>query len=774
MVGMLDDPSPVEDNMRSTQKITWLLIALMVLSLLAACSRDPKVRRQKYLDSGERYYDQGKYREAAIQFSNAVQVDSKWAEGHYRLGLAYLNLQNWQGAFAEFSRAVSLDENHLVARVNLGALLLAGGDPGGASEQANFVLSKQPDNPDALALKANIAQAQGKGQEALTVMDKALEHSDDPQLFFNMALLQARNRNLAQTEQYLKKAAELDKKNPRMRLALAALYVSQQRWDEAEQQLKLAIQLAPKEFTPRQSLASFYLMRKQNDRALEVLQKSKAELPDDSMALRGVANFYFETGDVEKAISEYNALVQQHPKDDGLKKAEIIVLLGRNRNDEARKLVEALEKSNPEDIEARLFRSDLLMRDGKPSDAARILEKVVKDDANNPVAHHQLGQAMMAMGNNDGAEAEFRSALKLQPNMLPSLRTLARLALLKKDMGTVEQCADQIIKLQPGAYDGYILRAIVEDNHKEDEKSLADLQKAVSLAPDSVDARNELGNWYGAHKRPTEARKRFEEALKLDANSVDAMLGLMKVFNAENDPKGAVKRLHAQIAVAPNNAAFYTMLGQLLARMNDLSGAESALEKAIQLQDKNGPAYGTLSGVQLAQGKVDASIATTDRWIAVSPTDVMAYMTKGSLMERKGDSNQALVQYQKVLQIKPDFPMAANNAAYLMLQQGKDLDVALTLAQTGRRGMPNSPYTADTLGWAYYQEGTYRLAVDLLQEATKQVPSNANYHYHLGMAYSKINDRAKAKTELERALQLNPNLAQAPEARRVLQELGRT
>ena len=39
-----------------------LLLAVVALSL--SCSRDPNVRKQKYLDSGKRYFEKAKYREA--------------------------------------------------------------------------------------------------------------------------------------------------------------------------------------------------------------------------------------------------------------------------------------------------------------------------------------------------------------------------------------------------------------------------------------------------------------------------------------------------------------------------------------------------------------------------------------------------------------------------------------------------------------------------------------------------------------------------------------
>jgi len=759
--------------MNTTKTIAaFLVIAAISLAGLTGCSRDPKAREQHYLDSGQRYYDAGKYRAAAIQFANAVQAEPQSAESHYRLGLAHLKLQDWPSAYAELNRAVSLDDNHLAARVSLGSLLLAAGNVVGAEEHIDFVLTKDPSNVEAMVIKANIEQTKGNGQEALAEMTRALGHSSDPKLLLNMGLLEFGNRNLPLAEEYLKKAAQGDKDNLQPRLGLADLYISEQRWDDAEQQLKLSIQEHPKQFASRQELASLYLMRQQNDRALQVVQQAKNDLPDDASAIRGVATFYYQTNDLDKGIDEYAGLVREHPKDLSLKQAELALLLSRNRSDEARKLFTELNKSNPSATATILAHSELLMRDGKIDEAVRVAQDAVKQDQTDPLAHHQLGLAMKLAGNSDGAEAEFRQAVKLDPNLLPALRELAPIAVAKRDIVALEQCADTIIKLQPSAYDGYLFRSSLEEFRKEDDQSLADLEKAVSLEGKSAQPLNQLGNWFSERRRLDEARGSFERALGVDPNNTDSMIGLIRLFHARNDAKGAVARLRAQTSIVPNNAAFHVLLGQMLGGMKDYRGSEEELNKGLVLEPTSAT-YTTLVVVELSSGRLDAAIATTDRWISQRPNDVMAYMNKGSLMERKGDANQALELFQKALKVKPDFPMAANNVAYLLLAQGKDLDVALTLAQTARRGMPESPTTADTLGWAYYQKGTYQMAIDLFQEAAKKMPTNAFYHYHLGMAYSKVNERGKAKAELERALQLNPKIPEASKVHQALEELNR-
>ena len=126
--------------------------------------------------------------------------------------------------------------------------------------------------------------------------------------------------------------------------------------------------------------------------------------------------------------------------------------------------------------------------------------------------------------------------------------------------------------------------------------------------------------------------------------------------------------------------------------------------------------------------------------------------------------------YQQALQIQPDYAPAANNLAYLMLEHAGNVNVAISLAQTARKGLPDVPNSADTLGWAYYHQGVYPAAIDLFQEANTGDAKNAPYHCHLGLAYQKENNYAMAKKELGDALQINPNYGQADEIRKLLSQ----
>ena len=122
--------------------------------------------------------------------------------------------------------------------------------------------------------------------------------------------------------------------------------------------------------------------------------------------------------------------------------------------------------------------------------------------------------------------------------------------------------------------------------------------------------------------------------------------------------------------------------------------------------------------------------------------------------------------YQQALSVSADDPRAANNLAYLILEHGGNIDVAMNMAQTARRGLPDSANAADTLGWAYYQKGIFQSAINQFQEALRLNQKNGGadnpvVHYHLGLAYQKVNQNGLARQQLEKAVNLKPEYGDA-------------
>jgi tetratricopeptide (TPR) repeat protein len=202
-----------------------LLIGLVITGMFTGCSRDPNVRKQKFLESGNRYRDKGKFREAAIQYSNAVQMDPRFAEAHYQLGETYLKLKDYNRAFAELSRTVDLAPTNYAAHVDMANLLIAAGEAKQAKPHLDLLRDKQPNSVDTYLAWANYDAAQGDLGAALQELQKGI--AADPSRadsYLSLAMLQVRAKLPDQAEANFKKAAEVGPKNVNAQSALGLFY----------------------------------------------------------------------------------------------------------------------------------------------------------------------------------------------------------------------------------------------------------------------------------------------------------------------------------------------------------------------------------------------------------------------------------------------------------------------------------------------------------------------------------------------------------------------
>jgi len=308
--------------------------------------------------------------------------------------------------------------------------------------------------------------------------------------------------------------------------------------------------------------------------------------------------------------------------------------------------------------------------------------------------------------------------------------------------------------------------------HNQPDKAEADLKTAIGVAPRSPLPYLQLGKLKLSQKHFPEGTALLQQALDLDPNSIEAMRLLIEYDMYQKQPAKAMARINAQIAKSPSNSGLYDLLAQLMLESKSLDQASAATEKAIQLNPGDSDAVILYAKIQVLRGQVPSAISAWEKWLNSHPGDSNGIATLGMLEESQGDLGKAEADYKHALQLQPKQALAANNLAYRMLQNGENVDVALTLAQTARQGMPTSPDTADTLAWAYFYKGTYAFARDLLEDAIKTEPNNPTMQYHLGMVYGKMKDKSNATIHLKKVLSLAPDSPTAKDARTALQGLG--
>src|ERR1700722_3425855 len=153
-------------------RLSWLLVASL---LAASCSQDPAAAKRKYFASGNDYFRQKKYPEAAIQFSAALQRDPLFGDALFALAETYMAEGDVKRAFAAYIRAADLLPDNAQAQIKAGRLLVNGGFFQEAKARARAVLKREPGNVDALIILGNALAGLKSLDDAVGVAGRAVQ-----------------------------------------------------------------------------------------------------------------------------------------------------------------------------------------------------------------------------------------------------------------------------------------------------------------------------------------------------------------------------------------------------------------------------------------------------------------------------------------------------------------------------------------------------------------------------------------------------------------------
>src|SRR5215208_2693000 len=224
------------------RKVTAVVLVLSVAVALAGCGKDPEVAKREFMRSGQQYVAAGKYKEAIIEFRNAVQQDPRYGEARFALAGALLKTSDVQGAFREYARAADLLPKDIEAQMWAGEMNLLVGRFEDAKTHADKALSLDSKSVRAQLIKANALAG-------LRQFDAAVEEAQgalglDPSnvhTYKNLAVLQYAKGDRGAAEKSFKQVVDSEPKSMEARVALANFYWSTDRRDVAESSLKDAL-----------------------------------------------------------------------------------------------------------------------------------------------------------------------------------------------------------------------------------------------------------------------------------------------------------------------------------------------------------------------------------------------------------------------------------------------------------------------------------------------------------------------------------------------------
>ena len=771
-------------GMVRSKSLTFLPVLLLALS---ACTRDPKVLAQRYLDNGNKFFAKGKYKEASIMYRSALLKDLRFGEAYYKLGLTDLKLGAFSDAVQKLRRAVELQPNNADAASRLADLYLlaasrdrqnAGSLANDAGQLADKLLAQNANSFDGHRLRGQLALLP-KNRDLPTAIKEfdAANRANPLQPDLCLSYVQALilNNQLADAEKLARQVIAKEASYAPMYDILYYEYARENRLDDAEQVFKLKTQNNPKNASYLLQLATHYYLVKRRDDMESVIRKMNDEKTFPDGRLLAGDFFFFRLREFDRARQEYEDAMKAFPKDKSVYQKRMVELYASTgKTAEANQLLAAILKDNPKDNDAIAMRANLMLTSGNRDQinaAVNDLQGLVTKTPSNHMLRYNLARSLAAKGEIAQAQIQLEEAIKLRPDFAAARELLARLYLLRGDNPKALKAADDLIAIDPNNLQAHLVRSNALLNLQDKEKAEKELELIAKAYPQNAEARYQTGTLALQEKDYKKANQIFTDLYKSNPKDSRGLIGMVDTLAAQDRFPEAIAQMEQASRSEPDRRDLKMALGRLyvLAKQYD-----RGIEVYKQLLDKDPKSHELLfrlADASRLKGDNNTAMDYFRQASAVAPGDTMSLLQLGLLMDGTGRTDQAEPIYEQVLKIDPSQPVALNNLAYIKAEHGTDLESALTMAQRARQEAPKSRQVADTLGWIYIRKNLSDEAIRIFKDVTAEEPNNPAYHYHYGMALLQKGDRVSAKRELDAAMKNNPSQGDRVKIQELLQKL---
>jgi tetratricopeptide (TPR) repeat protein len=281
-------------------------------------------------------------------------------------------------------------------------------------------------------------------------------------------------------------------------------------------------------------------------------------------------------------------------------------------------------------------------------------------------------------------------------------------------------------------------------------------------------ARNEF------RRDPETTARLLDEALARRPDSV-ALLTSATVFDLRSgELDRALERLDLGLEKKPNVPILLALRAQILLRAGRLEEAERDARQAFERRPDMPRILELLLAIYRQQGRVDVAIEQLEASESAGLLRPYDRVLLGRLHLGKGDTDRAAELYEAALAEDPDLAGAKNDLAFLLAREGRDLDRALELAQDAQQALGEEPAVIDTLGYVMLRRGLAGPAAEqfgsAIRLAEERGEASAGLLYHMGLALRALGQEGAAAERFEKALSMDPEFADAQDARRQLEE----
>lgn len=684
-----------------------------------------------------------------------------------------------------------------------------------ARERLGKARKARPDWHEIARLSAEIAELEGRTDEAITEYQKALELGPpNPNISRRLVALLYVAGRMNEVDQAMQSMGPLASNDPLKRVAIerdlrtgkldealtdakkvvdadpdnaaSQLWYGQllsraNRNSEAQEAFRAAVKKDPKLVQGWLLLIAHLSGTKQLVDAEAVIHEAEKAVPEKEQPAF-LASAYEMIGDKKRSEENFLRLLEIKPGDTTVLRGLAAFYVRNNEPEKARKYLDAMlalpvasdpsaSNTDRDNIAwGRRALAQVIAADGEYRSLTAALKILEGNRVNGvlPPGDVLLSATMLAKRPEYASRSRAVKLLEgVQERYTMSPDELFGLAQLYEQTGDWSKARDTVINIvakvpgNPMLWNAFAQMLLKHNALTEAEHWIAKVEEAQPKSPAAVELRARLLAKQG---KPEEAGDLLVKLLNSAPNEetrLQMTTGVVALLEEFRQPVAAEAILRKAVAEHPRATI---VLASFLGRHGDLNETFSLLEESRKSHPLGMIIQAGLEVLRRRVAEADKQhFAKIDAWMKTAleaePNSLTLRLQKAELQDIQGQSAEVVSMYRAMLNDKSldtkQRAIVQNNLAFVLATSGNSGDVteALQLINEAIDVLGPSSDLLDTRAICYLTQGDTRHAVEDLRAAIIDSPSPVKY-IHLAMAEAKAGNKAAARTAIERAREM--------------------
>ena len=506
---------------------------------------------------------------------------------------------------------------------------------------------------------------------------------------------------------------------------------------------------------------------------------------------------FYTDANYEKARIEFRNALQILPNDAQarFKYGRSMERLGKVR--EAAGMYQGAIDSDTHHAGARAALGRVFVFAGAPQKALELVEPALAENATDAELLTVRAAARSQLNQRDEALADAEMAVKLAPTSENAVALLASIYRQGDDTPRAVALLKTTLEKVPAATELRQVLSLLYLSLGEKAGAETEMRRIIELTPDDARARYSLAIFLSGEKRFDDAEAVLKAAIAAAPDSDDAKLVYADFLSVQREPALGVKALEGFIHDAPDNYDLRLGLGALHQRSGDDARAITVYQEVIAragTRPQGLMARNRVAALYSTERKNDAALKLVQEVLAENPRDNDALLLRGNLSMQGEDPAAAIGDLRAVLRDQPDAvpvlralarahvanhepalaeetlqravslspldPDVRVELTQLLSQAGKS-EQALPLIEQTVRDSPTHIPAREMLVRLYLARADYAAARVAAEDLKTLAPTKAVGFYLAGIAAQSESRVADAQASFEKALQLQPEAADA-------------